>query len=150
MFATIEATCRRGERYSIAVQPLSLTMEANFGLLTTCWAFWYPFCRFLSLEKLARSPVQTKLQILIWAKLTVFWGNDPESVLIAKNSSIWLLFMYCLCLVSFAKSYIFWDKLWNCQFKFASFCVQDQPGLGLKNRDHPRTRFIFFISLYLN
>ena len=29
----------------------------------------------------------------------------------------------------------------NCQFKFASFCVQDQPVLEIKIWDHPQTRF---------
>ena len=36
---------------------------------------------------------------------TLFWRNDPEFTLIMKNT--------CLCLKSFVKSHIFWDRIWN-------------------------------------
>ena len=41
----------------------------------------------------------------------------------------------------FAKSYIFEIYCGNYQFKFASFCMQDQPILEIEILDHPWTRF---------
>ena len=52
----------------VIVWPLSTAMEVSFGLLTTCWAFWYPICWVSSSKKLTRSAIQTEVQTLIWAK----------------------------------------------------------------------------------
>ena len=49
----------------------------------------------------------------------LFWGNDPKFILVTKNA--FHLYIICLCLKSFAKCHIFWDKLWNWQLKFVSF-----------------------------
>ena len=51
------------------------------------------------------------------------------------------IYIYCLCLVLFGKSYIFRDKLWNLSIKFTSFCVQDQLRLKMRIWDHTWTRF---------
>ena len=43
--------------------------------------------------------------------------------LISPRASIWYIYIYCLCLVSFTKIYIFETNYGNYQFKFASFWV---------------------------
>ena len=53
---------------------------------------------------------------------TLFWGNDPEFILVMKNS-LQRHIIY-LSLKSFLKSYVFRDRQWNWQLKFVSFCLQ--------------------------
>ena len=82
-----------------------------------------------------------KLCQWIWAKrsLFFFWGNDPEFILMAKN--VFQRYIICLYLKLFAKSHVFRDWLSKCQFDFVSFCMQGQPGLGIRIWDHSQTRF---------
>ena len=60
-FASVDATRWRGWKPFVAFRPLSLAMEANFGLLTTCWAFWYLVCQVALPKKLSHSLVGTEL-----------------------------------------------------------------------------------------
>ena len=78
----------------------------------------------------------------------LFWGNDLKSILIVKNA--FQQYIICLCVKSFAKNHIFWDRLWNWQLKFASFWVQGQLGLRIKIRDHFKTYFDATISMAIS
>ena len=51
----------------------------------------------------------------------LFLGNDLKLLIVTKNHFQW--YIICLYLMLFAQSYIFWEKLWKCQFKDASFYV---------------------------
>ena len=75
-----------------------------------------------------------------WSKpnRALFWGNDLESILVAKYD--FQQYIISPCLESFTISHNE-KNCGKCQFNSTSFCLQDQPWLGIKNRDHSRTRF---------
>ena len=68
----------------------------------------------------------------------VRWAPPPKKKIVAYSSRAFIWNIYWLCFVEVTKITCYKA---NCQTKFVSICVQDQPRLKTKNRDHHSTCF---------
>ena len=64
-------------------------------------------------------------------KEALFWGNDLEFILVARN--YFQRCIICLYLNSFTKIHNFWDSLWNWQLKY--FLILHIAPTGTRNQD---------------
>ena len=78
----------------------------------------------------------------------LFWGNDLEFIIAAKNSFWWYITYLCLKLLQ--KVTFFDINCQKCQYNFASFYVKGQLGLRIRIQDHLWTLFDVTVSMAIS